>query len=110
VRIGFGAVPDAAGVRYRAHTPKPYARAPADVCGHTEPVFGAAAPVSHALGRTPSLCQSEPAWLLRTQWRQRMLVFTRRLRHLDHLLDAGIATHRGIDDESIGIRIAVIII
>ena len=26
VRIGFGAVPDTAGVRYRAHNPKPYAR------------------------------------------------------------------------------------
>jgi hypothetical protein len=28
VRIRFGAVPDPAGVRYRAHTPKPYARPP----------------------------------------------------------------------------------
>ena len=52
----------------------------------------------------------EPAWLPGTQRSQWMLVFARRLRHLDHFLDAAIATHRRIDNECVGIRIEMLII
>jgi hypothetical protein len=51
----------------------------------------------------------EPAWLPRSQRSQWILVFAWGLRHLDHFLDAGIPTHWRIDNESIGIRIDVLI-
>jgi PucR C-terminal helix-turn-helix domain len=41
-------------MRDRAHIPKPYARAPAHVCGHTEPVFGRHVSPTLGLTRWPS--------------------------------------------------------
>src|SRR5580700_6291147 len=65
-------------------------------------------------GTRPRLGNSFPypvrAWLPRTQRSQWILVFSRRLRHLDHFPDAAIATHRRIDNEGIGIRIEMLII
>ena len=54
--------------------------------------------------------QSEPAWLpgaKRSQW---IPVFTRCLRHLDHLSDAFVMAHRCIGGEGIRIRIVVLIV